>query len=45
MGRLDLVGRDVLKDGSSSFVDGVLPDAMNFGYLMILDEYDAVGRT
>lgn len=41
MGRLDLVGRDVLKDGSSSFVDGVLPDAMNFGYLMILDEYDA----
>ena len=41
MGRMDLIGRDTLSDGTSEFVDGILPQAMEAGYVMILDEFDA----
>ena len=38
--RMDLIGRDTLKDGKSVFVDGVLPRLMTSGYITCFDEID-----
>lgn len=40
--RMDLIGRDVLKDGASQFVDGMLPKAMSGPYITCFDEIDFV---
>lgn len=40
--RMDLIGRDVLKDGASHFVDGMLPKAMSGPYITCFDEIDFV---
>lgn len=38
--RMDLIGRDTLKDGESVFVDGMLPKAMAGPYICVFDELD-----
>jgi cobaltochelatase CobS subunit len=38
--RMDLIGRDTLKDGKSVFVDGVLPRLMQSPYIVAFDEID-----
>ena len=38
--RMDLIGRDTLKDGASVFVDGVLPKMMSGPYIGAYDEID-----
>lgn len=38
--RMDLIGRDTLKDGVSSFVDGMLPQMMSQPCIGIFDELD-----
>ena len=38
--RMDLIGRDTLKDGKSVFVDGVLPRMMQSNYIGVFDEID-----
>jgi len=38
--RMDLIGRDTLKDGKSVFVDGVLPRMMTQPYIGVFDEID-----
>lgn len=38
--RMDLIGRDTLKDGKSVFVDGVLPRMMSGPYISVFDEID-----
>ena len=40
--RMDLIGRDVLKDSESHFVDGMLPKAMSGAYITCFDEIDFV---
>jgi len=38
--RMDLIGRDTLKDGQSTFVDGMLPRFMSQNYITVFDEID-----
>ena len=38
--RMDLIGRDTLKEGRSVFVDGMLPRAMSGPYITCFDELD-----
>lgn len=38
--RMDLIGRDTLKDGASVFVDGMLPQMMQGPYIGVFDEID-----
>lgn len=38
--RMDLIGRDTLKDGESVFVDGMLPQMMQGPYIGVFDEID-----
>ena len=38
--RMDLIGRDTLKDGESVFVDGMLPQMMSQPCIAIFDEID-----
>lgn len=38
--RMDLIGRDTLKDGESVFVDGLLPQMMSQPCIAIFDEID-----
>lgn len=38
--RMDLIGRDTLKDGKSVFIDGMLPRAMSGPYITCFDEID-----
>ena len=38
--RMDLIGRDTLKEGASVFVDGMLPKMMQSPYIGVFDEID-----
>jgi cobaltochelatase CobS subunit len=38
--RMDLIGRDTLKDGESVFIDGMLPKMMTGPYIGVFDEID-----
>lgn len=38
--RMDLIGRDTLKEGASVFVDGMLPQMMQGPYIGVFDEID-----
>jgi cobaltochelatase CobS subunit len=40
--RMDLIGRDTLKDGRTTFVDGMLPRMMSGPYMAVFDELDFV---
>lgn len=40
--RMDLIGRDTIKDGQSQFVDGMLPQMMGQPCIAIFDELDFV---
>ena len=38
--RMDLIGRDTLKEGASVFVDGILPQMMQGPHIAVFDEID-----
>jgi cobaltochelatase CobS len=38
--RMDLIGRDTMKDGKTSFIDGMLPRMMSGPYISVFDELD-----
>lgn len=40
--RMDLIGRDTLKDGKTEFIDGFLPKYMSGPYILCFDEIDFV---
>lgn len=40
--RMDLIGRDTIKNGTSTFVDGVLPQALQGPYVLLCDEVDFI---
>ena len=42
LSRMDLIGRDTIKDGASKFIDGILPQAMSGPYIACFDEIDFV---